>query len=197
MLSCQANCNSDLMAHWQMSVMHVCHLMSTVNVLSKSTCLTGRFTCPGHWAVGYDKPTLFWNEWVYIHVIYDWLTGQAQQHWNHFFQIISNHYYFKSLIYVRCGGNVNSIIFKLNTWNSSLDTHHEIALRWMQQNLTKGMSMLVQEMAWCHQAPSHYLCQFWPWSMSLHGIITPQWANNELDLMEVERKIMELSYHHS
>ena len=97
---------------------------------------------------------------------------------------------------MRCGGNVKSIIFKLITWNNSLDAHYEIALRWMQQNLTKEMSMLVYVMAWCHQAPSRYLCQF-DSDLSPYGIIMPQWDNNDLDLMEVGRKIMQLSYHHS
>ena len=36
---------------------------------------------------------------------------------------------------------------------------------------------LVQVMAWCHQATSHYLSQCWPKSMSLYGITRPQWVN--------------------
>ena len=42
-----------------------------------------------------------------------------------------------------------------------------IALRWMLQNLTNEKSTLVQVMAWCHQAPSHYQSQCCPWSMSV------------------------------
>ena len=33
-------------------------------------------------------------------------------------------------------------------------------------------------MAWCHQAPSHYLSQRWPRSMSPYGVISPQWVNS-------------------
>ena len=32
-------------------------------------------------------------------------------------------------------------------------------------------------MAWCHQATSHYLSQYWPRSMSSYGIVRPYWVN--------------------
>ena len=38
----------------------------------------------------------------------------------------------------------------------------QIALRWMPLDLTNEKSTLVQVMAWCHQATSHYQCQFDP-----------------------------------
>ena len=50
-------------------------------------------------------------------------------------------------------------------------------------DLTDDKSALVQVMAWCHQATSHYLSQYWPRSMSLgHNelIIKIQWS---LDLL--------------
>ena len=31
-------------------------------------------------------------------------------------------------------------------------------------------------MAWCHQTTVHYLCQYWPRSMSLYGVTRPQWV---------------------
>ena len=34
-------------------------------------------------------------------------------------------------------------------------------------------------MAWCHQAPSHYLSQCWPSSMSPNGVTRPQWVSNQ------------------
>ena len=37
--------------------------------------------------------------------------------------------------------------------------------------------ILVQVMAWCHQASSHYLSQCWPRSMSSYGITRTQWVN--------------------
>ena len=36
---------------------------------------------------------------------------------------------------------------------------------------------LVQVMAWCHQATSHYLSQCWPRSLSPYGVTRPQWVN--------------------
>ena len=61
---------------------------------------------------------------------------------------------------------IRYIIFKLIIQNSSWGTLCETALRWMPQNLTNGESTLVQVMAWCFQATSHYLSQCWPRSMS-------------------------------
>ena len=51
----------------------------------------------------------------------------------------------------------------------------EIVLTWMPQDLTNDKSTLVQVMAWCHQATSHYLSQCWPSSLSPYGVIRPQW----------------------
>ena len=33
-------------------------------------------------------------------------------------------------------------------------------------------------MAWCCQAPSHYLSQCWPRSMASYGVTRPQWVNS-------------------
>ena len=53
----------------------------------------------------------------------------------------------------------------------------KIALRWMPLDLTDDKSTLVQVMAWCRQATSHYLSQCWPRPMSPYGITRPQWVN--------------------
>ena len=50
------------------------------------------------------------------------------------------------------------------------------ALRWMLQDLTDEKSTLVQVMAWCHQAASHYLSQCWPRYLSPCGVPRPQWV---------------------
>ena len=42
---------------------------------------------------------------------------------------------------------------------------------------TDDKSTLVQVMAWCQQATSHYLNQCWPRSMSPYGDTRPQWVN--------------------
>ena len=54
----------------------------------------------------------------------------------------------------------------------------EIPLRWMPLDLTDDKSTLVQVMAWCRQATSHYLSQCWPRSTSLNGVTRPQWVNH-------------------
>ena len=56
----------------------------------------------------------------------------------------------------------------------------KIVLKWMPMDLTDGKSTLVQVMAWCRQATSHYLSQCWPRSVSPYGIIRPQWVNTDL-----------------
>ena len=47
----------------------------------------------------------------------------------------------------------------------------------MLWDLTDGESTLVQVMAWCHQAISHYLNQCWPSLVLPYGITRPQWVN--------------------
>ena len=49
----------------------------------------------------------------------------------------------------------------------------KIPLSWMSLNLTYDKSILVQVMAWCRQATSHYLDQCWPRSMSPYGVTRP------------------------
>ena len=53
----------------------------------------------------------------------------------------------------------------------------EIALLWMSLNFTDE-STLVQVMAWCRQASSHYLSQCWPRSLSPYVVTRPQWVNS-------------------
>ena len=50
----------------------------------------------------------------------------------------------------------------------------EIVLRWFSLDLTDDKSTLVQVMAWCRQATSHYLSQCWPRSVSAYGVTRPQ-----------------------
>ena len=64
--------------------------------------------------------------------------------------------------------------------NGGWDISYEIALRWMPQDFADDKSTLVQVMAWCHQATSHYLSQCWPRSMSPYGVTRPQWVNHYL-----------------
>ena len=54
---------------------------------------------------------------------------------------------------------------------------HDNALRWMPQDLTGDKSTLVQVMAWCRQATSHYLRQCWISFLSPYGVARPHCKN--------------------
>ena len=85
--------------------------------------------------------------------------------------------WFNSLALGRCSSNHKSIIFKsIIQNNSSLATQLEITLRGMLENLPNEKSTLVQVMAWCLMASSHYLSQCWPRSISLYSIARLQWV---------------------
>ena len=53
----------------------------------------------------------------------------------------------------------------------------ETALLWISLDFTDDQSTLVQVMAWCRQATSHYLSLCWPRSLSPYDITRPQWVN--------------------
>ena len=55
----------------------------------------------------------------------------------------------------------------------------ELALRWTSLDLSDDKSTLVQVMAWCRQATSHFLNQCWPRSLAPYGVIRPQWVKDE------------------
>ena len=57
---------------------------------------------------------------------------------------------------------------------SGWDIFQKIALRWMSLDLIDDKSTLVQVMAWCRQATSHYLSQCWP--RLPYGVTRPQWV---------------------
>ena len=57
-----------------------------------------------------------------------------------------------------------------------LRSSHDNALRWMPQDLTDDKLTLVQVMAWCRQATSHYLNQCWLSFLSPYGVTRPQWV---------------------
>ena len=61
--------------------------------------------------------------------------------------------------------------------NTYLEHSYEIALRWMLQDLTDDKWTLFAVMAWCPQAPSHYLSQCRPHSTMQYGVTRPLWVN--------------------
>ena len=73
--------------------------------------------------------------------------------------------------------NFRWVNFKLNLVINGWDIFCEIPLRWMSLDLAYDKSTLVQVMAWCHQATSHYLSQCWPKSMSSYGFPRPLCVN--------------------
>ena len=48
----------------------------------------------------------------------------------------------------------------------------------MSLDFTDDQSTLVQVMAWCHQATSRYLIQYWPRSLTPYGVTRPQWVKS-------------------
>ena len=82
-----------------------------------------------------------------------------------------------SLATKRCGANFAPAFFKLILWINIWHISCEIGFRWVPYNAICDKSVLLQVMAWCHQATSHYLSQCWPRFMLPYGITGPQWVN--------------------
>ena len=61
-----------------------------------------------------------------------------------------------------------------------MSTSCEIGLRWVPHNTLDDKSALGHVMAWCCQAPSHYLSQSWPRSVSPYGLSKPQWVKKNI-----------------
>ena len=73
--------------------------------------------------------------------------------------------------------NSKNVIFSLVLLIGIFRSSHDNALWWMPQDLTDDKSTLVQVIAWCRQATSHYLGQGWLSSLSPYGVARPQWVN--------------------
>ena len=73
--------------------------------------------------------------------------------------------------------NFRYVIFKQILVIAGWGISCEIALIWMSLDFTDDQSTLVQVMAWCRQAASHYLSQCWSRSLSPYDITRPQWVN--------------------
>ena len=78
---------------------------------------------------------------------------------------------FNSLAPERPGCHFKTAIFHLVLLISIFTSSNDNVLRWMPWDLTDGKSTLIQVMAWCCQATSHYLSQCWP-----YGVTRPQWV---------------------
>ena len=73
--------------------------------------------------------------------------------------------------------NFREVIFKLTLVIDGWCISCEIVLTWMPHVLTDEKSTLVQVMAWCRQATSHYLSQCWHSFLSPYAVTRPQWVN--------------------
>ena len=70
--------------------------------------------------------------------------------------------------------------FKISNFQANFNDGRSISCemvrRWMSMDLTGDESTLVQVMAWCRQATSHYLNQCWLSYMTSYGVTRPQWV---------------------
>ena len=77
--------------------------------------------------------------------------------------------------------------FQTNFKDKYIKYFCEIAIRWMPQHLTDHQSTMVQVMAWCRQATSHYLSQCWPGSFSPYDVTRPKWVKRTTLLTQIFR----------
>ena len=80
-------------------------------------------------------------------------------------------------------------ILVIDGWGMSC----EIALIWMSPDFTDDQSTLVQVMAWCRQATSHYLSQCWLRYLSPYGVTRPQWVKVKWSVINADSLIYGIS----
>ena len=72
--------------------------------------------------------------------------------------------------------NYTHVIFKQILVIDGWGIPCKIALMWISLDFTNDQSALVQVMAWCRQATSHYIGQCWSRSLLPYGVARPQWV---------------------
>ena len=95
---------------------------------------------------------------------------------NVFNHLVPKPVYINSLASERSECDSKNVIFNLVSLIGIFRSSHDNALRWMPWDLTDDKSTLVQVMAWCRQATSLYLSQYWLSSMSPYDVARPQWV---------------------
>ena len=78
-----------------------------------------------------------------------------------------------SLAHEKCDNDFTGVFFKRILWIDILSTSCGIVLEWGPQNPTGDKPILVQVMAWCCQATSPYLSQWWLRSILPYTINRP------------------------
>ena len=126
-------------------------------------CRRQILSCEGEFCFPFNNNRTYWAEW--------WVHRNVYVH-----HYVSTHW-FNSLTPGKFVWNFRFVIFKWILVIAGWGISCEIALIGMSLDLTDDQSTLVQVMAWCHQATSHYLSQCWPRSPSPYVIIRPQWVN--------------------
>ena len=106
----------------------------------------------------------------------------SQQLWPDSSHVWAHNVMFNSLASGRCNSDFKSVICKY----MFMSIPSQIDRRWMPQNNSDYNSALVQAMAWCHQATSHYLRQCWPRSIPSYGITKPGW--NKVPVSNLDTK---------
>ena len=81
-----------------------------------------------------------------------------------------------SMALERFGCDFRNVILKLVSLIGIFRSPYDNNLRWTALDLPDNKSTLVQVMAWCHQATSHYLSRCWPRPMSPYGVTRAQWV---------------------
>ena len=72
------------------------------------------------------------------------------------------------------------MIFKPILVTDSSGNPCKFALSWMSHDITDEKSTSFQVMAWCCQAASHYMLQWWLRTMMPYGITRPQWVKSQI-----------------
>ena len=87
-----------------------------------------------------------------------WQEGsdQYKQENGHRFSSLPGYNMLYSLAPGRCGCDFKYIIFKHNLGINILSIQVDITVEWMPDDRIDFKTALVQVMAWCRQAPSHY-----------------------------------------
>ena len=92
--------------------------------------------------------------------------------WN---EVITEMLSWSTYTWLRDGAAISKLAtFKFISRIDILSIACEIALRWMPKDLADCYSTLIQVMAWCRQATSHYLNQCSPNYMTPHATTRPQ-----------------------
>ena len=137
---------------------------------SQKTTITAQLLT--HWGLGIHICMWIGSSWCLFNakLLFESMTNCRLHHWGQILIKLIN-----SLAPGKFEWNFIHVTFKrilvIDGWGISC----EIAVMWM--DFIDYQSTLVQVMAWCSQATSHYLSQCWPRSLSPYGVTRPQWVN--------------------